>query len=122
MKAITRSYLGEIIYRVIQKNIFKHRQSKKDEVSKMFITDVTDEEMIDFIHSIPYLDDRLKDFIMGNLVERTIIISQSWEIEFLKKIIAWAESFEWLHGDNYFLSEAHINSIRKKVERLKLPY
>ena len=122
MKAITRNYLAEIIYRVIQKNILQHRQSKKEAVYRKFITDVTDEEMIDFIHSIPYLDDRLKDFIMGNLVERTIIVSQAWEIEFLKKNIAWAESFEWLHGDNYFLSEAHINSIRKKVERLKLPY
>ena len=78
--------------------------------------------MLDFTHSIPYFDIRLKEFLVGSLDEETIIISQAWEIEFLKKAQSWAESYEWLHGNDYFLSEAHINSIKKSTTFLGLPY
>src|SRR6188768_4007080 len=99
MKAITKDYLVEVIYRVISKSIDLHRSSKKNRALYEQLTTVTDEEILDFIHSIPYFDERLKNFLVGNLADETIIVSQCWEIEFFKKTLSWAESFEWLHGN-----------------------
>ena len=81
-----------------------------------------DEEVLSFIHSIPYFDTRLKDFIIGQMSERTIIISQNWENEFIIKCRAWAESFEWLHGDDRFLSDRHLDQLRRNAASLSLPY
>lgn len=122
MKAITKNYLSDIIYRVINKSIEIHRHSKKNPFYYDPFPTATDEEILDFIQSIPYFDVRLKDFLVGNLDDKTIIVSQSWEIEFLKKVLCWAESFEWLHGNDYFLSEAHTSSIKKNAVFLSLPY
>ena len=122
MKAITRDYLTDIIFRTINKTIDIHRNSKKNSFYYEPYPTATDEEILDFIHSIPYFDERLKNFLIGNLTDATIIISQTWEIEFLKKTLTWAGSFEWLHGNDYFLSEAHISSIKKHAEFLGLPY
>lgn len=122
MKAITKEYLNDIIFRTINKSIDIHRNSKKNSFYYEPYPTATDEEILDFIHTIPYFDDRVKNFLVGNLADETIIISQTWEIEFLKKTIEWAGSFEWLHGNDYFLSEAHISSIKKHATFLSLPY
>lgn len=122
MNAITKNYLVEIISRYINKDIAAHRASKNNFLTHENFTCATDAEILDFIQSIPYFDIGLKNFLVGNLLEETIIISQAWEIEFLKMVRSWAESFEWLHGNDYFLSDAHINSIRKHVSFLSLPY
>ncbi|MBC7534554.1 MAG: hypothetical protein H7258_02540 [Ferruginibacter sp.] len=122
MTAITKDYLTDIIFRSINKTIGIHRNSKKNNFYYESFPTATDEEILDFIQSIPYFDLRLKNFLVGNLSDETIIISQSWEIEFLKKTLSWAESFEWLHGNDYFLSDAHINSIKKIATYLSLPY
>ena len=122
MTAITKDYLAGIIFRVINKTIEIHRNSKKNSFYYEPYPTATDEEILDFIQSIPWFDERLKNFLVGNLDDKTIIISQLWEIEFLKKTLLWAESFEWLHGNDYFLSEAHISSIKKHAGALSLPY
>lgn len=122
MTAITKDYLTDIIFRSINKTIGIHRNSKKSNFYYEPFPTAMDEEILDFIQSIPYFDLRLKNFLVGNLSDETIIISQSWEIEFLKKTLSWAESFEWLHGNDYFLSDAHINSIKKIATYLSLPY
>ena len=122
MKAITKDYLVDIIYRVINKTIDVHRRSKKNRALYEQLPTATDEEILDFIHSIPYFDERLKNFLVGNLADKTIIVSQSWEIEFLKKTLSWAESFEWLQGNDYFLSDAHTSSIKMHTVFLSLPY
>lgn len=122
MTAITREYLGGTIYRVINKTIDQHRASKKNAFFYEPYPTATDEEILDFIHSIPYFDERLKNFLAGNLKEETIIISQAWETEFFKKTMLSGESFEWLHGNNYFLSEPHISNIKKNGIFLTLPY
>lgn len=122
MKAITNEYLGETILRIINKEIEMHRASKNNILTHNNFPSATNAELLDFIQTIPYFDISLKNFLVGNLVEETIIISQSWEIEFLKKTQLWADSFEWLHGNDYFLSDAHINSIKKDIAFLKLPY
>jgi hypothetical protein len=122
MKSITKEYLADIIFRRINKTIDMHRQSKRNYMEPEQYPVATDEEILEFIHSIPYFDIRLKDFIIGHLSERTIIISQTWENEFILKCNAWAESFEWLHGDDRFLSDKHLDLIKRNAVFLTLPY
>lgn len=122
MQSITKSYLTDIIYRMINKSIQVHRKSKNNDHYNDVYPVATDEEMIDFIVTIPYFDVDLKDFLLGNVKEETLIISQSWEIEFIKKSTAWAKSYEWLEGDEYYLSDAHISQLMRQSECLKLPY
>lgn len=122
MQSITKAYLIDIIYRMINESIQLHRQSKHNNHYNEVYPVATDEEMIDFIVTIPYFDIDLKDFLLGNVKEETVIISQSWEIEFIKKCTIWAKSYEWLEGDEYYLSDAHISQLMRKVEGLKMPY
>lgn len=122
MKSITKDYLADIIFRRISKTIDTHRQSKRNYMLQGHYPFATDEEILEFIHSIPYFDVRLKDFIIGHLSERTIIISQAWENEFILKCNAWAESFEWLHGDDRFLSDRHLDDLKRNAVFLTLPY
>ena len=122
MNSITKNYLVEIIFQKISDSIDKHRESKRHQYDYEPYPGATDEEVLDFVISIPYFDVKLKDFLIGNLAEETIIISQSWENEFIKKTILWGESFEWLHGNDYFLSEAHVSGINKERMFLSLPY
>ncbi len=122
MKAITNEYLADLILRQINKQILTHRSNKNSSFTHGNLPCATDGELLDFIQTIPYFHENLKDFLVGNLQDATIIISQSWELEFLKKAIMWAESFEWLHGTDYFLTDAHINSIKKNISYLSLPY
>ena len=121
MNSITKEYLAEIILKKISEKIDVHRRAKRDAISNGAYALPTDEEVLDFIISIPYFDDRLKDFLIGNLGDSTIIISQSWENEFIVKTRLWAESFEWLHGNDQLLSEPG-NSNNKERKFLSLPY
>jgi len=100
MQSITKEYLIELIGRLAYETIHIQRESKPAMLSdynhaKHF---ATNEEIVDFICTIPFFDERLKDFLLENIPEQTIIISQSWEIEFIKKCIAWSRSHEWLYG------------------------
>jgi hypothetical protein len=123
MQSITRVYLTEIIFRTISRSIDTYRQSKKG-FSYQYDPPVpaSEEETAEFIHTIPYFDDGLKDFLFGNVPEENIIISQSWETAFIRQCILWADSFEWLHGDHSYLRDTHLNSIKKNVPFLTLPY
>jgi hypothetical protein len=121
MKAITREYLVEFIFRLINKHIDTYRKSKGIDDAHHHIY-ATDEEVLDFIRSIPYFDNRLKDFIVGNFEETTIIISQLWENEFIIKSRDWADSFEWLYGDQRYLSDLYLDRIKQVGSYLGLPY
>ncbi|MBC7688652.1 MAG: hypothetical protein H7211_10785 [Aquabacterium sp.] len=98
MNSITKDYLAEIIFKKISETIDQYREKKQHQFDNEPYPGATDEEVLDFILSIPYFDNKLKDFLLGNLAEETIIISQAWEIEFIKKTMLWRDSFEWLHG------------------------
>ena len=121
MNSITKDYLTNIIFKAISETIDKHRESRRHQFDNEPYPSATDEEILDFIISIPYFDNKLKDFLIGNLVEDTIIISQTWENEFIKKTRLWAESFDWLHGNDHFLKSVNVDQIREKTS-LSLPY
>lgn len=122
MNSINKEYLTEIIFKKTSETIDQHRESKQHQFDNEPYPGATDEEVLDFIITIPYFDRKLKDFLLGNLAESTIIISQAWENEFIRNTLLWAESFEWLHGNDYFLSEAHISSINRNRLFLTLSY
>ena len=122
MNSVTKDYLAEIIFKKASENIDQYRESKQQQFDNEPYPGATDEEVLDFIITIPYFDVKLKDFLLGNLADNTIIISQSWENEFIKNTKLWAESFEWLHGNDYFLIEAHTSGINKNKHFLTLPY
>lgn len=122
MNSITKDHLTKIVFKKISENIDLYRESKRQQFDNEPYPGATDEEVLDFIITIPYFDIKLKDFLLGNLLEETIIVSQTWENEFIKNTKLWAESFEWLHGNEYFLSEAHITGINKNNAFLTLPY
>ena len=122
MQSITKKYLIEIIERVVCKTIHIQRKAKGD--SSFYEgknnRPVTDEEIVGFIFSIPFFDEKLKDFLLGNIPEETIIISQMWEITFLKKCKSWAEGTEWLYGGRPVSVNLDVNKADRDF--LSLPY
>jgi len=121
MKSVTKAYLAHIIFRLINKTIKIHRGSQHNFFYHENYPTATDAEILDFIHSIPLFDLPLKNFIVGNLNEETIIISQAWENEFIKRSQAWAESDNWLHYDDCNPSIFHRHNLKKNIA-LTLPY
>ncbi|MGG9970586.1 hypothetical protein ACQ33O_02230 [Ferruginibacter sp. SUN002] len=98
MTSITSDYLINIIDRCISTTI-SQRRTNLNKYEMPEATVATDEEILDFIISIPYFDTKLKDFIIGNLPMQAVIISQTWENEFIKKCMEWRGSKEWMHTD-----------------------
>ncbi|MES2893414.1 MAG: hypothetical protein V4725_15425 [Bacteroidota bacterium] len=122
MNSITKEYLVEIIFKKISDSIDIHRMSKRHLFNYQPCSLPTDDEVMDFIISIPFFDDKLKDFLIGNLGETTVIVSQNWENEFIIKTRMWTESVEWLHGNDNFLKTTFSNNISKERTYLGLPY
>ncbi|MEO7766695.1 MAG: hypothetical protein ABIS01_04685 [Ferruginibacter sp.] len=122
MNSITKDYLTGIIFKKISETIHKHREARKHQFDNDPYPGATDEEVLDFVISIPYFDEKLKNFLLGNLLEGTIIISQNWENEFIEKTVLWTESFDWLYGNDYFISEANTFNNNNDKAFLTLPY
>ncbi len=125
MLSITKNYLVEIVERIIRNNIHIRRRNSNDPYFQHegIIRAVTEEEIIEFILLIPHFDDRLKDFMLGNIPERNTIISQTWEIEFIKKCTAWSESFTWLSGNNNIAGRNALQGLTGNISNiLTLPY
>ena len=82
--------------------------------------EITEDEIMDFIISVPYFTVELKDFLMGNLSVQIIIISQEWEKDFTRKAVAWATNPNWTEADMSFLSDSYRNI--KITDFLSMPY
>ncbi len=119
MKGITREYLLYVVNDCIKITIHYRRKIADNYFAKETVQ-VTEEECIDFITSIPYFSIDLKDFLVGNLTVRTIIISQQWEKDFTNKCIAWATNPKWTEADMSFLAESFKNVVIG--EALTMPY
>ena len=119
MTGITKAYLLYVINDCMKITIHYRRKTAVNYFAKE-ITDVTEEELIDFITTIPYFSIELKDFLMGNLTVQTIIISQEWEKDFTRKNIAWATDPKWTETDMSFLAK----SFREVIitDALEMPY
>lgn len=122
MQSIIKTYLTDIIFRTINETIQTRRASQKNHLHYLRYTAATEEEIVDFIQSIPYFDDQLKSFLMNQQNEITIIISQTWETAFIIKCKSWAHSNDWLHKDPICLIGFYPEYITKRKDALRLPY
>ncbi|MDB5280495.1 MAG: hypothetical protein JWR61_5450 [Ferruginibacter sp.] len=122
MIAVTGEYLINIIERRVNQTIGLRRNLSAAELLTEPLLYPTNEEIADFILSIPYFDERLKNFILGFLTEQTIIISQTWEIAFSVRTGRWAESDEWLHGAFRLSMNSLEDHQHNNADFLTLPY
>ena len=103
MKNIVSDYLLNLLCDCIKTTI--HYRRKMVSHQGLFKTDdPTNEEIIDFVYSIPYFDEGLKDFMLEHLQLHAIIIDDTWEQLFIKKSIAWAIHPDWTQTDLSFLN------------------
>jgi len=121
MQSITKAYLLDIIYRRISITIHLHRKQNPQSFNIAACPMATLQEVDEFIFSIPYFDSTLKIFLSSGSDQQTII-SQTWELEFIKKCELWMQSYEWLYGKPYFLNEMHTGNTGNSKMHLKLPY
>jgi hypothetical protein len=120
MQSITKEYLLDIIQRKISTTIHLHRKRHPYSFNAVYTT-ATAEEVQEFIISIPYFDATLKSFLCSRFETQTII-SQTWELEFVKKCDLWMQGYEWLYGKPYFLNEVYDTGLIHAKNFLTLPY
>lgn len=118
MQSITAEYLVEVITKYVNSTICRRRNLPEEYFMPKTIN-ASDEEIVDFILSIPYFDERIKDFIFGNIPEAAIIISQPWEIEFMKRCERWANDEEWIEEKSSCIKYA---AQRQGGAAFSLPY
>ncbi|RYF90486.1 MAG: hypothetical protein EOO03_03615 [Chitinophagaceae bacterium] len=120
MISVTGEYLIGIVERHLNKTIALRRKAAGvDDGADLA---ATNEEIADFILSIPFFHDGLKDFIMGNTPVQTIIVSQPWEIAFMIRTKKWAESQEWLQSGSQPGPKFYLASPKVVSDSLNLPY
>ena len=122
MISVTGEYLLNIIELNVNRTIVLRRNAPIEGLMMECFFDATNEEIADFILSIPYFDQRIKNFILGISNEQTIIISQPWEIAFIVRARKWAESDEWLHGAFRLSMGSYADQPKGTADFLTLPY
>jgi hypothetical protein len=122
MQLVTKSYLTDIIFRTIRPGIQIRRASQSNHLHYLQFSAATNDELWAFIQSIPYFDERLKDFLMGKAGDSNIIISQTWETNFIIRVKQWADSHTWLHTDPIFSIGFYPQYITRGKDFLTLPY
>lgn len=121
MQSITKDYLLDIIQKKMNVSIHLHRKQNPHSLNIALYSKATAQELQEFILSIPYFDEGLKHFLTAAGEQQTII-SQTWELEFVKKCELWLGGYEWLYGKPNFLNEVYDSNVGKSQSFLKLPY
>ncbi len=120
MISVTGEYLINIIERQLSATIGSKRKHEEGN-SAASNGPLTDEEIADFILSIPYFDEGVKNFILGNAAEKNMIVSQAWEIAFILRTKKWAEAECWVQN-KYAISHFRNESVKQSTDFLRLPY
>ena len=115
MQCITKEYLLDLLQKKMSVTIHLHRKQNPHSLNLAMYAKATPQELQEFILSIPYFDASLKNFLTATDEPQTII-SQAWELEFVKKCALWLGSYEWMYGkpDN--------NNYHSHKGELSLPY
>jgi hypothetical protein len=121
MQSITKEYLLDIIQKKMNVTIHLHRKQNPHSLNLSLFSKATAMEVQEFILSIPYFDTGLKNFLTSTGEQQTII-SQTWELEFVKKCELWLGSYEWLYGKPYFLNNVYSNNKGNGKTHLTLPF
>lgn len=119
MQSITKDYLLDIIEKKMNTTIHLHRKQNPHSLNMALYAKATPSEINNFIYSIPYFDSGLKNFLTATGEQQTII-SQAWELEFVKKCELWLGSYEWMYGKPQLFNSTDIKSTDKNY--LSLPY
>ena len=122
MQLITKSYLTSVIFRAIHETLDTRRASQKNILFYLNYPSSTNEEFMDFIQSCPFYDLGLKEYLLKNNNEQSIIISQHWETAFIVKSREWARSCGWLHVDVILSIGFYSALLNSHPNCLKLPY
>ena len=107
MISVTGQYLIGIIERHVNKTILTRRRPPGETYMEVCNEPASNEEIADFILSIPFFHDGLKDFILGAFIIRT------------KK---WAESDDWLSQAFQPSPKFYTGFVQAGTDSLKLPY
>jgi hypothetical protein len=121
MISVTGEYLVNIIERHIAATISKRRSVEEASIHAKNNL-LSDEDIADFLLSIPYFDEGVKNFILGNGRETTMIVSQAWEIAFILRTKKWAESESWLQNRLTSSHQFCKEEPGQVTDFLKLPY
>jgi len=119
MQSITKDYLLDIIQKKMSVTIHLHRKQNPNSLNLALYAKATAQEVQEFILSIPYFDLSLKNFLTSTSEQQTII-SQTWELEFVKKCELWLGSYEWMYGKPDCLNGVDVYKSYKTS--LGLPY
>jgi len=94
MKYVKQSELRKLIFDAINPTIEAYREAQENYFWLEFNPCTNEQEIDDFIKSIPYFEQELKDFLLDNCArEKVIVISDEWEEEFAKKVWMWVGNF-----------------------------
>jgi hypothetical protein len=118
MQCITNNYLLDIIQKKMSVSIHLHRKQNPHSLNLALYVKATPQELQEFILTIPYFDTTLKNFLTATGEPQTII-SQTWELEFVKKCEMWLGSLEWMYGKHSDPNGSRYNTGRMS---LSLPY
>jgi hypothetical protein len=120
MKAVTNIYLFNKLHEIVSSTIALRRNEQFNYFLEPPLA--SGAEVEDFILSIPYFDEELKNFIAGNLQLKTFVIDNIWEADFILRAELWAQSNDWIRN-NLANSVAKCIALAKaNADRLSLPY
>lgn len=119
MKIINSIYLRSVIFSAINEDIQIHRDSKNNHFFFEHYEFATEQEIEDFIRSIPYFGDGLKWFL-SRRNDSGIIVSQEWINKFWINTWKWATSEKWLLWEVNFICDRSL-SVREDRSKLDLP-
>ncbi len=121
MISVTGEYLINIIERHVSATI-SCRRNHVEGSPAIADAPLTNGEIADFILSIPYFDEGLKNFILGNAAEKNMIVSQAWEIAFILRTKKWGEGECWLQNKYSIPGGRRDAFIKPSPDFLSLPY
>ncbi|MBS1509779.1 MAG: hypothetical protein JST86_02965 [Bacteroidetes bacterium] len=120
MKAITYTYLVQLLYDIVSSTIEQRRIAHGKFFSQENYAWGTEVE--DFIFSIPYFDRQLKNFLVGNLPESIILMDKLWEASFITLAELWVEDEEWIYPGFTSKMQYLTDIFQSEKIQLSLPY
>lgn len=125
---MTAKKLRDIIRGEINPNIKLHRQMKGFPFLEQQFHFPIEEEVDNFLYSIPYFEKSLSLYIINPTFldgcSTCLFIKDDWQQEFEENVRKWANSDEWLYDEELMLRHLHLyekEDLFKDCRKLNLP-
>lgn len=79
-------------------------------------------EIDEFIRTIPYYDNHLKRFLLGEHYTCSVFVSEIWFGKFYSAITWWYDSEEWMDYPPEMLEDALLKYETESISKLCMPY